>query len=68
MLHGGAELVAPPEPAGLAGPSLYVAANQGPVSGPVSFDESGQNPVFFCAPWAFDPVRFVGITRVVVGL
>jgi hypothetical protein len=49
-LHAGAELVTPPEPARFSQLTLYVTANQGPVSGAISFNKTLQNMVFFCAP------------------
>lgn len=38
VLHGGAQLIAPPQPARFAGPALNVAADEGPVSRAVLFD------------------------------
>lgn len=63
MLDGGAELVAPPQAAGLARPALNVAADEGPVPGSVTVDEAGEDPILLGAPRAFDSVVVV-----VVGL
>lgn len=58
VLDVGAELVAPPETAGLTGPALDVAADEGPVPRAVALDEAGEDPVLLGAPWALDPLRF----------
>lgn len=48
-----AQLVAPPEPARLPRPALYVLADQRPVSGPVPVHEPGQDLVLLGAPRPF---------------
>lgn len=62
VLDAGAELVAPPKPARLARAALDVAANQGPIPGPVALDKPGENPVLLGAPRALDSLSLVGIT------
>lgn len=61
VLDGGAELVAPAQAAGLAGAALDVFADERPVSGAVSVDESGQDAVLLGAPWALDSLGVVAI-------
>lgn len=51
-----AELVAPPQPTRLPGPTLYVISDQRPVPGAVFLDQSGQDLVFLRTPGAFNPV------------
>lgn len=60
VLDGGAELVAPPEPAGLPGPALDVAADEGPVPGAVALHEPGEDAVLLGTPGALHPVRLAG--------
>lgn len=67
VLDGGAELVAPAEAAGLTGAAFNVAADQGPVSGAVFVDESGQDPILLGAPRALDSFGLVGWCAGVVG-
>lgn len=54
VLHRGAELVAPPQAAGLPGTALYVLADHRPVPGAVPVDEPGQDPVLLGAPRTLD--------------
>ena len=69
VLDGGAELVAPAQAAGLARPTLNVAADEGPVAGSVAVDEAGEDPILLGAPRAFDSVGVVvvGVGRGRVG-
>lgn len=57
VLHLGGQLVAPPEPAGLAGPARDGLADQRPVPGPVFLHQLLQSLVLLRTPWAFDPVH-----------
>jgi len=57
VLDLGRELIAPAEPAGLAGAARDGLADEGPVPGSVLLDELLQSVVFLGAPWAFDPVH-----------
>jgi len=57
VLHLGGQLVAPAEPAGLAGAARDGLADEGPVPGPVFLHQLLQSLVLLRAPWAFDPVH-----------
>ena len=57
VLHLRGQLVAPSEPAGLAGAARDGLADQGPVPGPVLLHQLLQSLVLFWAPWALDPIH-----------
>uniref|UniRef100_A0A7C9DF73 Uncharacterized protein n=1 Tax=Opuntia streptacantha TaxID=393608 RepID=A0A7C9DF73_OPUST len=61
VLHLRGQLVAPPEPARLAGPTGNRLADQGPVPGAVFLDQAGQGLIFFGAPRTFYPIHFFPI-------
>lgn len=61
MLYTGAELVAPPEPAGLPRPTLYVSAYQGPVSSTVALNKTSEDSVLLRTPRTLYSLRFVGL-------
>lgn len=57
VLHLRRELVAPPQPARLAGPARYRLADQRPVPRPVLLDQILESVVLFGAPRALDPIH-----------
>lgn len=57
VLHLRGELVAPPEPAGLAGPTGYRLADQRPVTGAVLLYQPLQSVVLFGTPWTLYPIH-----------
>lgn len=61
MLYTGAELVAPPEPAGLPRPTLNVSAYQGPVSSTVALNKTSEDSVLLRTPGTLYSLRFVGL-------
>lgn len=50
VLDGGAELIAPPEPARLAGAAGYADADEGPIARAVLLHELDESGVFLGAP------------------
>lgn len=57
VLHLRGELVAPPEPARLAGPTGYRLADQRPVTRTVLLYQPLQSVVLFGAPWTLYPIH-----------